>query len=75
LGGKAESTSPELDTCAFRQAMKSLTNLINALSDEGEYNCANRVIGPEDSIEIVDFARMSLESWCKTPPSDFLGIR
>ena len=27
-----------------RQAMKSLTNLINALSDEGECNCANGVI-------------------------------
>jgi D-3-phosphoglycerate dehydrogenase len=27
-----------------RQAMKSLTNLINALSGEGEANCANGVI-------------------------------
>ena len=27
-----------------RQAMKSLTNLINALSGEGECNCANGVI-------------------------------
>ena len=27
-----------------RQAMKSLTNLINALSGQGETNCANGVI-------------------------------